>query len=250
MAESPRIPLERFKARVRESLAKADLHPGEAHPCPYLPDRDARDLAFRADQLPYGMFQALMDLNFRRSGKILYRPQCDTCRQCQAIRVPVAEFTPDRTQRRCMKRNRDLDVTIQTPEPTREKHELFQHYVAARHDRAMGSTWNDFIHFLYESPVLTLEIEYRLDDRLVMVGILDLEPTAASTVYSYFDPDLLKRSLGVYNVLWTVDWCRRNKLDYLYLGYYIQDCRKMNYKTNYRPCEILIDADHWERCEK
>lgn len=247
MAKSPPIPLEVFKARVRDTLVRADLQPGPPHPCPYLPDRDARDIAFRADQLQYGMFQALMDLNFRRSGTIIYRPQCDTCRQCQTIRVPVAEFRPDRTQRRCMIRNRDLEVMVDSPEPTEEKHELFQRYVAARHDRAMGSTWDDFTRFLYESPVLTLEIAYRLDGRLVMIGILDVEPTAASTVYSYFDPDLSRRSLGVYNVLWTIDWCRHNNLDYLYLGYYIKDCRKMNYKINYRPCEILIDSGQWER---
>jgi len=247
MTEGSSSQHEAFKAHVRQSLAQADVQPGHPHPCPYLPDRAARDVAFRADQLPYGMFQALMDLNFRRSGTIVYRPQCDACAQCQAIRVPVDEFQPNRTQRRCFRHNSDLDVNVETPEPTEEKHELFQRYVAARHDRSMGTTWTDFTRFLYESPVLTLEAEYRHDGRLVMVGIIDVEPTAASTVYSYFDPELPRRSLGVYNVLWTLDWCRRNGVCYLYLGYYIRDCRKMNYKTSYRACEILVDGERWER---
>ena len=237
--------------RVRQALARADLEPGSPRPCSYLADRTARDLAFRAPRLITGVYQSLMELNFRRSGSILYRPACASCRQCRALRVLVSPFEPNRTQHRCHRRNQDLTVEIDAPTPTEEKHRLFRHYLRRRHDEAMSDDWDDFAGFLYESPVRTLEVSYRLADRLVAVGIFDVEPAAASTVYCYFDPDFSPRSLGVYNVLWTLDWCRNEDLAHLYLGYYIHDCAKMNYKIAYRPYEIIEPDDgRWHRVNR
>lgn len=239
-----------LRDRLRRALGEADLEPGPPHACSYLPDREARDLAFRTQRLDPGVFHALMDENFRRSGTIVYRPACETCRQCRTIRVPVDAFRPNRAQRRCLHRNQDLDVEVGVPEPTREKHVLFRRYVARRHAREMDHGWRDFCDFLYASPVTTVEVMYRLGGRLTAVGILDVEPTAASTVYCYFDPTMPQRSLGTFNVLWTIVSCRMQELSWLYLGYYIRDCPKMNYKINFRPCEILEPDGRWRRVER
>ena len=93
--------------------------------------------------------------------------------------------------------------------------------------------------FLYSSPIDTLEMTYVLDGRVVAVGIADVEPAALSAVYCYFEPSLAARSLGVFNVLRLVEECRRRGLPHLYLGYYVEACRTMEYKADYRPCEIL-----------
>ncbi len=230
---------------VRLALARSGLEAGPAHRCSYLPDRTARDLAFSVSHLPPGVYHSLMDLNFRRSGNILYKPQCEACRQCRQIRVRADAFQPNRTQRRCRRRNADLEARAAAPDPTAEKHELYRRYMSLRHGRRMDDSWMSFCGFLYETPVRTLEVTYRLAGRLVAVGIADLEPCAMSTVYCYFDPDLQDRSLGVYNVLWTIDACRQRSIPWLYLGYYIRDCRKMNYKTAYRPCELLTAEGRW-----
>ena len=104
-----------------------------------------------------------------------------------------------------------------------------------------------FRSFLYDSPLNTLEVTFRLADRLAAVGIIDVEPEAISTVYCYFDPELKTRSLGIFNVLWTIQYCRQEHIPHLYLGYYIRDCAKMNYKARFQTCEILEPDGTWRR---
>jgi arginine-tRNA-protein transferase len=93
--------------------------------------------------------------------------------------------------------------------------------------------------------VQTLEVSYRLDGELVGVGVVDVEPEAMSAVYCYFDPTLPARSLGVLNVLWLIEECRRRKIPHLYLGYYVVGSRKMSYKSCYRPYELLQVDGRW-----
>lgn len=230
---------------IRQAIARAALKPGPSRPCPYLPGQSAREIAFRSPPLPPGTYRSLMDLNFRRSGDVIYRPQCAKCRQCWAIRVPVDAFRPDRGQRRCRARNRDLAVGLSPPTPTREKHALFRRYVRQRHDGQMDQDWASFCDFVQRSPVDTLEIVYRSGGRLVAAAIIDFDDEAVSTVYCYYDPDEPRRSLGTYNILWTIDYCRQLRISYLYLGYYIRDCPKMSYKARFRPCEILDEEGGW-----
>ena len=219
-------------------IEQIDLRPGEPHACPYLPDRQARDVAFHVGRLPAGLYHSLMDLNFRRSGHVIYRPACATCHQCQAIRVRSDRFRPDRSQRRCWERNRDLTVGITPPRATLEKHALYQRYLQQRHNGQMDDSYASFRDFLYTSPVDTVEVVYRRDGRLVGVGIIDLDGESASTVYCYFDPEE-RGSLGTYNILWTFEWCRRLGIPWVYLGYQIRDCPQMNYKLRFRPNEVL-----------
>lgn len=235
---------------IREAIEQSVLRPGAEHPCPYRAGQTARNLVFRAAGAGPGVYRSLMDLNFRRSGNVFYRPSCPQCSQCRNLRVPAAEFTPNRTQRRCWTRNQDVVASLGIPEPTPEKHELYQRYVRHRHGRKGDESWNDFREFLYDSPRKTREVTFRVGSRLVAVGIVDLEIGALSTVYCYYDPGEAARSPGIFNILWSIDHCRRNKIPYVYLGYYIRDCPKMNYKLNYRPCELLDEEFNWRRFER
>jgi arginine-tRNA-protein transferase len=186
-----------------------------------------------------------MDLNFRRNGTILYRPQCDACDECRAIRVPVDAFRLSRSQNRCRVRNADVTVDVGVPAPTEEKYVVYQRYLLERHDGAMDGSLSEFHGFLYESCVTTIEVTYRVGGRVVAVGIADAEPEALSAVYCYFDPADASRSLGTFNILWMIDECRRRLLPHLYLGYYVHDCQKMNYKSAFRPCELLDPNGSW-----
>jgi leucyl-tRNA---protein transferase len=233
---------------VAEALAESGLEPGPEHRCPYLPDRMARHVAFAVTEAAPGLYHALMDLSYRRSGRVFYRPVCRGCAECRAIRVPVAEFRPSRAQRRCWLKNAGIEVTFGgRPEPSEERLALYRAYLEARHGGQMDGSAEEFRGFLCESSVDTREVTYRIQGRLVGVGIIDVEPKAMSAVYCYFDPRMPRRSLGVFNVLSLLQACRERGLPYLYLGYWVAAGIGMSYKADYRPHELLSEPGAWAR---
>lgn len=227
-----------------EAVKRLEREPGRPFACPYLEGREARHLSLLFPRLQPGFYHSLMDLNFRRMGPIVYRPQCQGCRECHNLRIPVASFRPSRSQRRALARNLELAVEVGGPEPTPEKHDLYRRYLAERHDGTMDGSELEF-ELLCASGIATLEIRYRLGERLLAVGLADLEPSAMSAVYCYFDPAEAPRSLGVFNVVWLIEECRRRGIPDLYLGYWIPGCRAMRYKAGFRPCEVLGPDGCW-----
>jgi arginine-tRNA-protein transferase len=227
-----------------EALRRLEREPGNAFPCPYLEGREARHLNLLFNRLQPGFYHALMDLNFRRMGPLVYRPQCLGCRECQNLRIPVADFRPSRSQRRTLAKNLDLTIEMGRPEPTGEKHALYRRYLAARHDGSMDGSQLEF-ELLHATGLETREVRYRKGEQLLGVGLADLEPQALSAVYCYFDPSQPRRSLGVLNVLWMIEECRRRGIPHLYLGYWVRGCRTMSYKANFRPSEVLAADGGW-----
>jgi len=134
---------------------------------------------------------------------------------------------------------------IDRPCLTEEKWSLYRRYLRHRHDGTMGEDYDDLANFLYRSPVRTLEVTYRVGERLGGVGIIDVSSRAVSTVYFYFDPDLSRRSLGVFSVLWEIEWCRARGMSHYYLGFYVRGARSMSYKADYRPHELLGADGRW-----
>ncbi len=220
--------------------------------CGYLPGRLATFRAFEAQAVPGAAYQLLQDAGFRRSGSYIYQPMCAGCRDCAPLRVPVDAFTPSRSQRRVRRRNQDLVVHAGTPEATREKWELYDTYQRQWHGKTAGPNADlmEFVDFLYRSPVEAVEFEYRdPGGRLLGVGLCDLCPESLSSVYFYFDPRHARRSLGTFSALYEIQWARDMKLHYWYAGYWIQDCPAMNYKSRFRPCEILSTDGQWRALE-
>jgi arginine-tRNA-protein transferase len=148
------------------------------------------------------------------------------------------------------RRNRDLQLTFAGPELTGEKADLYARYVAARHDRQMTGELEELEDFLYRSPTDTLEVSYREPEgRLVGVGVCDRTPEALSTVYFYFDPELRRRSLGIFSSLVEIRVARSLGLSHYYLGYWVEDCPKMAYKAGFRPSELLCPDALWRPFE-
>jgi leucyl-tRNA---protein transferase len=230
---------------LRALLERSRLEPEESFPCPYLPDREARQVFVRPPEFPPGLYHAFLDLNYRRLGGLTYRPACAGCRECRSLRVLVDAFEPRRAQRRCRRRNADVTVVIGPPRPTEEKHALYRRYLESRHDGQMTGSLEEFRAFLYDAPPMTRELVYRAGERLLGVGIADFEPRAVSAVYFYFDPDEAARAPGVLNVLHLIDECRHRGVPFLYLGYYVPGSPTMAYKAGYRPHEILGDDGRW-----
>lgn len=213
--------------------------------CSYLPGREARSQvavpAHRIDSHTYG---ELVRAGFRRSGHHTYRPRCDACRACTPVRVPVADFTPSRAQRRCEARNAGLDAILVPLRYRAEYYDLYRRYQSARHpgggmDR---DSREQFAQFLLQSHVRSGLVEFRNRGSLVMAALVDRVPDGVSAVYTFFDPAREKDSLGTYAVLWQIGLARRLRLPYVYLGYWIADSGKMAYKTRFRPIEALGPA--------
>ena len=224
-------------------------------PCPYVAGRFERkvftDLK-RGDALE--MNEALAQIGFRRSQNIVYRPSCDNCTACISVRVAATEFTPSVSQKRLLKRHADLSVTACEPWSTEEQFELLQDYVGARHPRggmAMMDAY-DFADMIEQTPVDTVVVEYReagVDGRLGrLVGacLTDKQSDGLSMVYSFYRPDDARRGLGNFIILDHIVRSGRAGLPYVYLGYWIEGCERMAYKTRFAPVEMLT-AQGWRR---
>ncbi len=238
-------PREPVRARLAAVLDALGLEPSPPAPCPYLAGRDSRLVVVRPERLGAPLYHAFMDLNFRRLGEVVYRPDCEGCRECRQLRVPIAEFRPSRAQRRCSRKNADVTVEMQAPQPTAEKHAVYRRYLETRHDGQMNGSWQEFQESVHGGTGFTYEAVFRVSGRLLGAGIFDATPLALSAVYFYFDPDYARRSPGVFNVLWLIDECRRRGARWLYLGYHVAGCAVMSYKRDFRPNELLRDDGSW-----
>jgi arginyl-tRNA--protein-N-Asp/Glu arginylyltransferase len=217
------------------------------HPCSYLPGQVATSRALLAEQMPPELYHRFMDAGFRRSGRLLYQPVCAGCRECRPVRVPVDRFRPGKSQRRVWRRNADLVVSVEDAEPTDEKFDLYRRYVVGRHGGAEADEDRQgFDDFLYDSPVETIEFTYRDESgRLLAVGVCDVCAESLSSVYFYFEPTELRRGLGTYGALREIEAARRLGIPYYYLGYWIEGCGAMRYKTEFRPNELLCPDGLW-----
>lgn len=223
-----------------------------SYPCSYLADQQARSqVAAPSGLVDTVAYSELMRLGFRRSGVHVYRPHCDHCRACTPTRVVIDGFQPNRAQRRCLARNADLQVQLKPLVYDEAHYRLYRRYQAARH--AGGGMDHDdreqYRSFLLQSQVDSALVEYRLDGEVVMVALVDRLLDGLSAVYTFFEPDLEKRGLGVFGVLEEIRLARELGLPYLYLGYWIADCRKMAYKRAYHPLEMLL-AGNWQAVEE
>ncbi len=212
-------------------------------PCPYVPGRTERKVVTEitgpdADTLHDRLSRA----GFRRSHNIAYAPVCPGCNACVPIRIPVATFQPDRSLRRILRANAGLEGFDVPARATAEQFQLFQRYQLARHsDGDMATmTFYDYRAMVEDTPIETQVIEFREpDDRLMGTCLMDRLGDGLSAVYSCFLPGHEKRSLGSFAILWLIERARALDLPYVYLGYWVQESRKMAYKARFRPCEVL-----------
>jgi len=217
------------------------------HPCSYKQEQQAATVFVDPDLvIDKTLNSKLSELGYRRSGAHLYRPDCDFCDACISCRVPVDAFRLRRRHKRIMKKNADLRVVAANDLTSEEAFALYRRYIDIRHrDGDMyPATREQYEAFIKTKTVDTRFYQFYAGEELLAVSVSDVLEQGLSAVYTFFDPHLTQRSLGTYAILWQIRQARAQGLPYLFLGYWIKGCPKMQYKSEFRPLELLVDG-HW-----
>ena len=230
---------------MTSSMRDLKVYTTYPHSCSYLEDQEATTLFVdprqRVDQK---LYSNLSVLGFRRSGNHIYRPHCTHCEACIPARIPVEQFTAKRGQRRIWNRNQDLVVLRTDDIRDDEAFELYQRYIEQRH--ADGDMYppdrEQYESFLNNAWDCTSYYRFYDRDTLIAVAVVDELVDGLSAIYTFFEPGADKRSLGTYAILWQIKKASEMALEHLYLGYWIRDCQKMAYKSDYRPLELYVNS--------
>lgn len=224
-------------------------------PCPYLPGKTERKV-FTELNGPHAeeLNDALSRIGFRRSQNVAYRPSCIDCKACISVRVVTNEFSPNATQRKIMRRNSDLVVSACRPWSTSEQYDLLRRYLTQRHPEGgmVGMDDMDYADMVEQTPVKSHVVEYRTmgshgrPGQLVGACLTDQQGDGLSMIYSFYDAEAEGRTgLGNYIIMDHIMRARKAGLPYVYLGYWVKDSARMQYKSRYRPLERL-GPDGWE----
>lgn len=229
-------------------LSKLKVYATKPHPCGYQDDKEATTLfidpSAELDEIAY---QDLTEIGFRRSGTHYYRPHCQSCNDCIPARIPVKIFTATKRQKRIENKNKDLTAHAVESIDTGEHYQLYAKYIETRHENGdmYPPTPDQYQQFLGRETRFGQFTEFRHKGKLVAVSVRDNVANSYSAIYTFFDPDYSSRSLGNFAILWLIRAAQSENLDYVYLGYWIRSCRKMSYKIDYRPIELLLN-NRWQ----
>lgn len=216
-----------------------------AHDCPYLEgERATLPLKLPLGRLTPAEFDLLLEQGHRRSGPFLYRPECASCQACEALRVPVARFSPSRSQRNAVKKNVDVKVEVGAAQADAQRVSLYNRHKMMRGlDHGEGPLdLRAYDQAYVESCTSTLEVRYLVDEELIGLSILDVGQRAISSVYHCFEPAESRRSLGVFSVCKEIELCAEMGLEWYYLGLWVEECAQLAYKARYHPHERLING--------
>jgi arginine-tRNA-protein transferase len=233
-------------------LQKLQFYVTTGYACGYLPNKMAQSLIAAPQHLVDAkVYSGLIQQGFRRSGKFSYRPHCENCQECIAVRIILDQFSLNRSQKRAFKQHQNLSTTILPVGFHEEHYTLYASYQRARHSdekiqaetESQETDIEQYQSFLCQSNVESVIVEFRENGQLKMVSVIDIVRDGISAVYTFYDTTDTTSSYGTYNVLWQTLWARELGLPYLYLGYWIKDSKKMAYKQNFKPLEKLIDGE-------
>ncbi|GAA6139543.1 arginyltransferase [Arenicella sp. 4NH20-0111] len=219
--------------------------------CPYLDDRKSASILVDPDHdIEPALFSMLSRSGFRRSGNMLYAPKCPTCKACISVRIPAAKFSASKGQRRVWRKNTDITVTLEDVRFEQQHFDLYLKYQKHRH--AESSMCDDdpqkYIGFIESDYAASKFLCMRIDQQLIGIAVLDQFEGGLSAVYTFFDPDHSSRSLGTYAILYTIKLAKMHEIPFVYLGYWIEQSTKMDYKRKFKPLQGYIDKT-WQELD-
>ena len=229
----------------KKFLEEIQFYVTTKYSCGYINGRDAQSIvATPYKSINNKNFDSLVNDGFRRSGQYVYKPNCQSCKACVPIRLLASNFIASRSQKRASKYLDKLTVNILPLTFNEEHFELYVHYQNKRHLDSGKSEdeISDYNEFLIKSNVESKLIEFRLGDELKIVTIIDIIDDGISAVYTFYDCSNQKLSLGTISIMWLLKFCKKQNLSFLYLGYWINESKKMKYKTNFKPYELLLEG--------
>ncbi len=229
-------------------MKSIQLYLGQEHDCSYLSERRAGSILIDPEEeVTSSLYSQLIEQGFRRSAAHVYRPHCQGCNACISVRIPVQTFKATRAQNKIIRRNQDINVRAVSSQFRAEHYALYQRYIEQRHSDGdmYPPSVEQYQGFLNTELEFARFYEFRLDEQLLAVAVTDVLAYGLSAMYTFYEPEDTRRSLGHYAILWQIQESLRLDLPYVYLGYWVKDCKKMNYKTQYQPLEGFINQ-HWQ----
>ncbi len=217
--------------------------------CPYEKEKLATFHQASFSSLSDRGMELFLSAGYRRNGDCLYSMQCEDCQACIPIRLQPRRFQANRNQRRCIKRNSDLVVELLPLQVNEENLRLCDKFLTHRYPRENNTAAGYFHDFFCTSTTCCVQVQFRFEKRLLGTSVVDVGRNWLNAVYFFFDPEEHLRSLGTYNILYLLDLCLEWGVEYLYLGYVIDDLRSMNYKRNFMPHSVYQNGK-WLECVK
>lgn len=225
--------------------------PEDLHECAYLPGQDARSMYVDPGLALTTRDLTLLSYNgFRRSGQLVYKPNCPDCNACTSVRIRLADLHCSRSQKRVLKRNRDLSLCVESSSQGEQHYPVYQKYIQQRHSDGdmFPPTIEQYRNFLLEDYGSTFFLSAYDKDALVSSLVFDTLDDGLSAVYCFFDPDYQQRSPAVFMILTLSQLASGLGKPFHYLGYHISNCNKMSYKTQFAPLEAFISG-RWQPYE-
>ena len=175
----------------------------------------------------------------------MYRPSCSHCNECKSYRVNINQFSLTKSLKRIKKNNSEISISLKKNLASEEYFDLFLTYQQKRHTGGSMSnmTFEDFKSMIESSPINTQLCEFRnKEKKLIGLMLFDHQNDGLSAVYSFYDIKFGKSGLGNFMILELIELAKKLTLNYVYLGYYIKNAPRMNYKLKFKEGELYSDG--------
>ena len=217
--------------------------------CAYIPGNKVRMNYKYVSRASKKFATAVIARGWRRFGKYFFHPICSGCNECKSVRINVSEFSPSKSQRKALNRNKDTQIILQKPTMTDAHIALYNKYHAFKHMKDDWSHRNISTREYHENFVdgahdFGKEVLYVVDGQLVGVDLIDVLDDGISSIYFYYDPDFARLSLGTFSLVYQLKLAKVLELPYIYLGYWVEGCKAFAYKPNFKPQDILDGFPH------
>jgi len=212
--------------------------------CAYLPNKDVRMYYKYIEETTQSYNTALIQRGWRRFGTYFFHPICNGCNECKSIRIDVNKFQTTKSQRKSIKRNSNTEIIIQKPSITQAHIDLYNKYHTFKHQKDGWSHRNispreyreNFVEGAHD---FGKEVLFLKDGKIIGIDLIDILDDGISSIYFYYDPDYARLSLGTYSLLYQIELAKMLDLPWIYLGYWVEECKTFTYKLNFKPLEIL-----------